>query len=154
MRSEWFPQAGEKVLEPAKTRVKNIGYSIERDAKLSMKEGKGKHSPPGSPPYTQTKALQSSISTAWSGLGDRGGRVDIVGEPSSSNPSYFTVRVGTNKKYGLYLELGTSKMRPRPWLRPAKEKARSFGVRDPGVSAPTPPYPTTVVSPQKRTRGF
>lgn len=32
--------------------------------------------------------------------------------------------VGTPLVYGLYLELGTSKMAPRPWLRPALEKSR------------------------------
>jgi HK97 gp10 family phage protein len=36
----------------------------------------------------------------------------------------FTVRIGTNVRYGLYLEVGTSKMAPRPWLRPALEKSR------------------------------
>lgn len=35
-------------------------------------------------------------------------------------------RVGStikNPPYGLYLEYGTSRMRPRPWLRPALEKS-------------------------------
>lgn len=35
-------------------------------------------------------------------------------------------RVGTvlqNPPYGVYLEFGTSRMRPRPWLKPALEKS-------------------------------
>lgn len=32
---------------------------------------------------------------------------------------------GTDLKYGLYLEIGTVKMGPRPWLLPTAEKIRS-----------------------------
>jgi hypothetical protein len=38
---------------------------------------------------------------------------------SDPSPANLAVRVGTPVKYGLYLELGTSKMAARPWLRPA-----------------------------------
>lgn len=34
-----------------------------------------------------------------------------------------SIRVGTALKYGAYLEFGTSKMAPRPWLMPSVEKA-------------------------------
>ena len=33
--------------------------------------------------------------------------------------STVTGRVGTNVVYGTYLEFGTSKMNPRPWLKPS-----------------------------------
>jgi HK97 gp10 family phage protein len=38
----------------------------------------------------------------------------------------LTARVGTNLMYGKALEDGTSKMKPRPWLRPAYLKVRPF----------------------------
>jgi len=57
-------------------------------------------SAPGEPPHKQTGRLRASVTH----------EVD-KGE--------MTARVGTNVKYGLYLELGTSKMAPRPWLRRA-----------------------------------
>lgn len=34
--------------------------------------------------------------------------------------------VGAHAEYGVYLEFGTSRMAPRPFLRPALEKAREF----------------------------
>jgi phage gpG-like protein len=57
-------------------------------------------SSPGEPPYKQTGRLRSSITHEV----QPGGRV---------------VRIGTNLKYGLYLEVGTARMSPRPWLRRA-----------------------------------
>lgn len=56
-------------------------------------------SKPGEPPRVQTGRLRGSV--AW--------------EMSSK----FIARVGTNVKYGRWLESGTRKMRPRPWLRRA-----------------------------------
>jgi HK97 gp10 family phage protein len=58
---------------------------------------------PGNPPHKQTGRLQGSITWELSrrGLFGRG----------------LMARVGTNLTYGRYLELGTRKMRPRPWLR-------------------------------------
>lgn len=53
---------------------------------------------PGQPPHKQTGHLQSSI--AW----------EIEG---------LVARVGTSVLYGRHLELGTSKMAARPWLRRA-----------------------------------
>lgn len=37
----------------------------------------------------------------------------------------FRWRVGTNVEYALYLEFGTRRMAPRPFLRPAAEKVRN-----------------------------
>lgn len=56
-------------------------------------------SKPGDPPHLQKGRLRGSI--AW----------ELV--------SQLVGRVGTNLKYGRALELGTSKMAARPWLRRA-----------------------------------
>ena len=57
------------------------------------------HAPslPGEPPRKQFGRLKGSI--AW------------------EFPKVLTARVGTNVKYGRWLELGTGRMKARPWLR-------------------------------------
>lgn len=63
-------------------------------------------SKPGDPPHVQTGRLRASIAYEVSGL---------------------VARIGTNVKYGRYLELGTSRMLPRPWLRRMlREKSSQF----------------------------
>lgn len=56
-------------------------------------------SQPGEPPRKRLGTLRSSIGHA----SREGGKVQ---------------RVGTSVAYGRYLEWGTSRMKPRPWLRP------------------------------------
>lgn len=65
---------------------------------------------PGEPPRKQTGRLQSSIAHELRvrGLFGRG----------------LLARVGTNVKYGRWLELGTRRMAPRPWLRRALDEMR------------------------------
>ena len=53
-------------------------------------------SPPGSFPGVRTNRLRGSI--------------------ARTNPRRLSVLVGTNVKYGLFLEKGTARMAPRPWL--------------------------------------
>lgn len=53
-------------------------------------------SKPGEPPHVQRGQLRASVATETERL---------------------TTRVGTNQKKGRWLELGTSRMAPRPWLR-------------------------------------
>ena len=76
-------------------------------AHLSKGETYGKHtaSREGFPPNSDTGTLANSIQFEF----DRS-ETEIVGY------------VGTNLKYGLNLEFGTSTIKPRPWLRPAFEK--------------------------------
>lgn len=53
-------------------------------------------SKPGEPPHVQTGRLRASVA------------YEVEGK---------VARIGTNVIYGRHLELGTSKMAPRPWLR-------------------------------------
>ena len=62
------------------------------------------HSVPGNPPFKQTGHLRRSIT--WE-LAYKSLQIGAVG------------RVGTNLKYGRYLELGTRRMAARPYLRRA-----------------------------------
>jgi phage gpG-like protein len=64
-------------------------------------------SAPGDPFATDTGRLRASITHAL-GRDERG----------------LYARVGTDVEYGAYLELGTSRMDPRPYLRPALAAAR------------------------------
>jgi phage gpG-like protein len=66
-------------------------YKPKRDVKVSA---------PGSPPNTDTGTLVKSI----------GFEID---------KEKLKGRVGTNLKYGAWLEFGTSNIAARPWLRPA-----------------------------------
>lgn len=56
---------------------------------------------PGEPPRKQTGHLRRSIAYEVD-------RTNLV------------ARIGTNLAYGRYLELGTRRMAPRPWLRRAQ----------------------------------
>jgi HK97 gp10 family phage protein len=70
-------------------------------------------SKPGEPPHLRTGTLARSID--WETL----------------QTSYgFVGRVGTNLKYGFWLEVGTSQMDARPYLRPALDKHRNKIVSD------------------------
>ena len=67
---------------------------------------------PGNPPAPDTGNLRNSIRYE---IHDEGKEVyGIVGTTQKDPP------------YGEYLEYGTSKMQPRPWLRPAMEKNNSW----------------------------
>ena len=63
-------------------------------------------SAPGEVPRVQTGRLRRSI-TSW------------------FHPKFAIARVGTNVKYGKWLEIGTRKMKPRPFMRPALALVRN-----------------------------
>lgn len=89
-----------ELLSVSGTGVRGAGGQIVRAVKRTKKTVYGAFpSSPGQPPRKQTGHLRRSV--AW----------EIVFGGLS-----LVARVGTNIRYGRWLELGTSKMLPRPWL--------------------------------------
>ena len=86
--------------------VKDIRASIEKSSG-SYKEGPKGHwsSPPGTPPNSITGALARSVK--------------VVQRAKQSN---IQIVVDVDAFYGAWLEFGTTKMAPRPFMRPAFRK--------------------------------
>jgi HK97 gp10 family phage protein len=86
------------------------GFVLETAVKISMsaashtgrRYGGHQASAPGETPAVDTGVLVNSIST----------------ELESSSATDAWAQVGTDKEYGEFLEFGTSKMAPRPFMRP------------------------------------
>lgn len=87
----------------------------------------GKHiaSRPGEPPAIDTGILRASITNEveLKGVGVEGRVGPDIEYIAAKAP------VGTNVEYGYYLEIGTSKMAPRPFLRPALRRTRRKVVK-------------------------
>jgi len=87
----------------------------------------GKHtaSRPGEPPAIDTGVLRASMMSevVKSGTNVTGKVGPDVEHIAAKAP------VGTNVEYGFYLEMGTSKMQPRPFLRPALHRTRKKVVK-------------------------
>ena len=119
--------------------IKKGCFMVEGDAKRSMKPGSGNEykrpggkihhaSAAGQPPAVDTGRLRASVSSNWHGSGMERGKVDSQAEPDDGvgqPDKELTGVVGTNVDYGRYMEMGTVKLKPRPYLRPALEKNRS-----------------------------
>ena len=108
---------GVRVHEPGQGRGRNgktgryqkrKGKLVETPAGSRAKRVYGAFpSAPGEPPRKQTGVLRGSVT--W----------ELVQQGMKA-----TARVGTNIVYGKYLELGTRKMKPRPWLRRALREVK------------------------------
>ena len=107
---DFSKQAFRSIRDDAKKEITTLVLICEREAKKSMKGGGRPHKPsaPGEPPHVDIGRLRASVTHEVEET-----LLGVVG------------RVGTNVEYGRYLELGTSKMMPRPWLRPALKKTIS-----------------------------
>jgi len=105
---KWYgKQVEQQIRADIQARLAVVGKTIQKEARdsmfnndLRMVGGKIARSSPGEAPYKQTHKLAKSIA------------VEML-------PKMLAVKVGTNVKYGKALELGTRKMRWRPWLIPA-----------------------------------
>ena len=93
-------QAVLDALPPAKERaLEAIGMQAEANAKIEVTRAVY-DTPESKSGYRRTGALRNSISHAY-----------------DADKAY----VGTNIEYAPYVEMGTSKMPPRPFIRPAVE---------------------------------
>ena len=89
-------EASAAVMKAVDKRIERAARSLVNHAKEKLSKI-GEASPPGSYPFKQTGHLRRSIAMEM----DR---------------QLHLARVGTNVKYGKFLELGTVKMVARPWL--------------------------------------
>ena len=130
----------DKMLKRVEKALNRSGALLERSIKISMKSGTGRvyvkksvrhrASAPGQPPAVDLGRLRGSIT--WRSSTGLDGSVaeppakpeDAIGTPASIVPGEITVVVGTNVEYAADLELGTPKIKPRSFLRPALENNR------------------------------
>jgi len=82
-----------EILDGLQRSLEKVGAIVERQAKINVSQTTGH-------PKVQTGRLRASI----------------IHETNQDS-----VSIGTNVVYGKYLEFGTSKMPPYPWLFPAVE---------------------------------
>ena len=94
--------AGDDVAASA---VENIAEGTARTARTRIVSGSG-YSAPGAYPKSKTGRLERSIAVVL------------------KQAKRTTAIVGTAQLHGRFLELGTGKMEPRPWLLPSFEEAR------------------------------
>lgn len=89
-------------------RITAAAIVVRDAAKASLSTAGPPASAPGQPPHLRTGRLKTSIAYE-------------VTESSRG----VEARVGTNVQYALHLELGTSRMAARPFLRPALANSRA-----------------------------
>lgn len=97
------PEVKARIEAELKRRLSASCILVSNKAKESVSTAYPPASSPGEPPAKRTGHLRRSIAFEVDGL---------VG------------RVGTGLVYARHLELGTSRIAPRPWLRPALAQSR------------------------------
>jgi len=108
-------QAPSKAIYAAEGAMKVFSIKVKEEVKksLNVRDKIGKSyisSAPGDPPRKRTGHLFKSVYN----------RINKINK--------FVVQgiVGDNAEYAVHLEYGTSKMAPRPYMRPAVEKNKSL----------------------------
>lgn len=111
----------------AATAMPKFGETGMRKRKGATKRWRQRNaSKPGEPPHVVTGTLRSSIGFAISDGRFGGGKG--IATPRSGPESVVGV-VGSNLQippYPYYLEVGTSRMKARPFLRPALDRAQPY----------------------------
>ena len=116
-------------------KLESAAIALKGEIKMSLRIGNktGKHpSAPGEPPRSVHggQGLMGRIAHEVSGGGIIGRAVGAVMSIGSSIVGHevdkrdLVARVGTNLYFAKFLELGTSKMAARPFIRPALEKMK------------------------------
>lgn len=95
--------------------LKAIGFEVEASAKKDAPYDTGALSNSIYTVTSEESGFQEAVSSAQGKNED----IETVEIPS---PDENTVRVGPGVNYGVFVELGTSKMAGRPYLFPAVEK--------------------------------
>lgn len=126
MKAKWNTTGISKMVDDAVERgVTALANDIVKNAQERMREpGEGvDYSPKSKDPEAQwmPKEWRKQFRNRSSSPGQapavqKGGLIRSVQFKAVKR---FTRHVGTNLAYGGYLELGTRKIKPRPWLRPA-----------------------------------
>jgi hypothetical protein len=101
---KWFgDQISARLKSELTKRIYTSCIVLSNAAKQSLGQPFPPSSSPGQPPHRRTGRLRASVAYEVDGM---------------------TGRVGTNVQYGRWLELGTSRVDARPWLRPALMSSR------------------------------
>ena len=112
--------------------MKKAAFLVEADVKkgftlLGTGRTYGRHiaSKAGEPPAVDTGILRASIMSEVKIKGSK-----VIGKVGPDIEHIKTkAEAGTDVEYGLYLEVGTVKMQPRPFLRPALRRQKKKIMR-------------------------
>lgn len=92
-------------------RLHEVGEVVSQEAKQLVSEPYPPESSPGEPPHKRSGLLQESITYHV----DEAKKAVLIGAFGANRSK----GAGSPFNYSVALELGTGKMAPRPWLRPA-----------------------------------
>lgn len=110
-----FMSAYEKALDKA---LEEIGLQSQNNATKEI--NRAIYDTPPSPSYVRTGRLRASVTYATHNSQGRPGKEAQAGDyKTHGKPDHGSVHLGTNVEYAPYVELGTSRMHERPFLRPA-----------------------------------
>lgn len=109
------PAAQMRAKALVRSAAQRVSLHMQGDVQKSINIGNAlgdNPSNPGEPPHKVTARLFQSIT----GIAEE-------------DPAEIRMIVGSNVEYAKMLELGTSRMAARPYLRPALQRAKSVAIR-------------------------